>query len=85
MFYRVSKPTAPTPRAEGDDHAMTRILGPLLGALLVLIGAVWTGQGAGVLPGSVMTGSRFWLVVGIVCVVAGAALLWRALRGRAAR
>lgn len=64
---------------------MTRILGPLLGALLVLIGAVWTLQGAGVLPGSFMTGSRFWLVVGLVCVVAGAVLLWRALRGRAAR
>jgi hypothetical protein len=64
---------------------MTRILGPLLGALLVLIGAVWTLQGAGVLPGSFMTGSRFWLVAGLVCVVAGAVLLWRALRGRAAR
>jgi hypothetical protein len=64
---------------------MTRILGPLLGALLVLIGAVWTLQGAGVLPGSFMTGSRFWLVVGLVCVAAGAALLWRAFRGRAAR
>lgn len=64
---------------------MTRILGPLLGALLVLIGAAWTLQGAGVLPGSFMTGSRFWLVVGLVCVVAGAVLLWRALRGRAAR
>lgn len=64
---------------------MTRILGPLLGALLVLIGAVWTLQGAGVLPGSFMTGSRFWLVVGLGCLVAGAVLLWRALRGRAAR
>lgn len=64
---------------------MTRILGPLLGALLVLIGTVWTLQGAGVLPGSFMTGSRFWLVVGLVCVVAGAVLLWRAIRGRTAR
>lgn len=64
---------------------MTRILGPLLGALLVLIGTVWTLQGSGVLPGSFMTGSRFWLVVGLVCVVAGAVLLWRAIRGRTAR
>ena len=61
---------------------MTRILGPLLGALLVLIGAVWTLQGANVLPGSFMTGSRLWLAIGLVCVVAGAALLWRAARGR---
>lgn len=64
---------------------MTRTLGPLLGALLVLVGAVWTLQGAGVLPGSFMTGSRFWLVVGLVCLVAGAVLLWRAIRGRVAR
>jgi hypothetical protein len=64
---------------------MTRVLGPLLGALLVLIGAVWTLQGAGVLPGSVMTGSRFWLAVGLVCVVAGVVLLRRTLAGRAAR
>lgn len=64
---------------------MTRILGPLLGALLVLVGAVWTLQGANVLPGSFMTGSQFWLVVGLVCVVAGAALLWRSLSGRAPR
>lgn len=61
---------------------MTRFLGPALGALLVLIGAVWTLQGAGVLPGSFMTGDRLWLVIGLVCVVAGAALLWRAVRGR---
>lgn len=64
---------------------MTRILAPVLGALLVLIGAVWTLQGANVLPGSVMTGSRFWLVVGLVCVVAGAVLLWRSVTTRAAR
>lgn len=61
---------------------MTRFLGPALGALLVLIGAVWTLQGAGVLPGSFMTGSRLWLAIGLVCLVAGAALLWRAVRGR---
>lgn len=64
---------------------MTRILGPLLGALLVLIGTVWTLQGANVLPGSFMTGSRFWLVVGLLAVAAGAGLLWRSVRGRAAR
>ncbi len=61
---------------------MTRFLGPALGGVLLLIGAVWTLQGAGVLPGSFMTGDRLWLVIGLVCVVAGAALLWRAVRGR---
>ena len=78
-------PVAITGTGSGDDPAMTRILGPLLGALLVLIGTVWTLQGANVLPGSFMTGSRFWLVVGVVCVVAGGVLLWRSLSGRATR
>ncbi|WP_300014549.1 hypothetical protein [Pseudonocardia sp.] len=61
---------------------MTRMVGPAVGALLVVIGAVWTLQGAGVLPGSFMTGSRSWLVIGLVCVVAGVAVLWRVVRGR---
>lgn len=47
------------------------------GLLLMLIGGVWTLQGANVLLGSVMTGDRFWLVTGIVVFVLGAALaIW---------
>jgi hypothetical protein len=53
--------------------------------VLVLVGLVWTLQGAGILPGSFMTGDRLWLVIGLVCVVAGVALLLRAVRGRARR
>jgi hypothetical protein len=62
-----------------------RVLGPALGVVLVLIGLVWTLQGAGILPGSFMTGDRLWLVIGLACVAAGAALLLRAVRGRARR
>ncbi len=64
---------------------MQRLLAPALGVVLVLIGLVWTLQGAGILPGSFMTGDRLWLVIGLVCVVAGVALLLRAVRGRARR
>ncbi|GAA3235831.1 hypothetical protein GCM10017691_33530 [Pseudonocardia petroleophila] len=64
---------------------MTRAVPTVLGVLLLLIGAVWTLQGANVLPGSFMTGSRFWLVVGLVCLVAGAVLLYRVVRQRASR
>lgn len=56
---------------------MTRWLPPVLGALLVLVGAVWTLQGAGLLGGSFMTGSRMWLAIGVVCVIGGIALLLR--------
>lgn len=52
----------------------------LVGLLLVAIGTVWALQGAGILPGSVMSGQRQWLIVGIGLVAAGLALLFRALR-----
>ncbi|MCU1664976.1 MAG: hypothetical protein JWR58_5041 [Pseudonocardia sp.] len=64
---------------------MTRWLPPVLGALLVIIGAVWTLQGANLLGGSFMSGSRMWLVIGLVVLIAGVALLSRSLRARRAR
>ncbi len=49
-------------------------------AALVLIGAVFTLQGIGMLGGSAMTGSPFWAVVGVILIVAGVIVGWRALR-----
>jgi hypothetical protein len=52
----------------------------ILGAVLVLTGAVWIGQGLDLIQGSFMTGSTFWAVTGAVCFVAGLGLLswpWR--------
>jgi hypothetical protein len=52
----------------------------VVGGLLVVAGAVWLGQGLGLIHGSSMTGNTFWAVAGAVCVVAGLALLswpWR--------
>ena len=52
----------------------------VVGAVLVLTGAVWIGQGLDLIQGSSMTGSTFWAVVGALCVVAGLGLLswpWR--------
>ena len=46
----------------------------------MVTGAVWLGQGLGLINGSFMSGSTFWAVVGAVCVVAGLGLLgwpWR--------
>lgn len=55
-----------------------------LGAILVVLGGVFTLQGLGYLAGSPMTGVTLWAVVGPVLVVAGIALLVRAARtGRA--
>ena len=53
----------------------------VVGSLAVLFGAVWALQGAGVLPGSFMSGSRFWLVVGVVVIFGGLWLIRRGFRG----
>jgi uncharacterized membrane protein HdeD (DUF308 family) len=47
----------------------------VVGAVLFLTGAVWIAQGADALQGSSMTGSTFWAVMGVVCVVAGLVVL----------
>jgi len=55
----------------------------VVGALLVVTGAVWLGQGLDLIQGSSMTGSTFWAVVGALCVLGGLVLLgwpWRTPR-----
>ncbi len=47
----------------------------VVGVLVVLVGAVFAGQGLGYIPGSVMTGDIKWFWIGGAMVVAGAALL----------
>jgi Ca2+/Na+ antiporter len=54
----------------------------VLGALLVVVGAVWFGQGVGWIGGSFMTGEAVWGVIGALCVIAG---VWLALSARRAR
>jgi hypothetical protein len=45
-----------------------------LGVLMVVVGAVWTFQGLGVLKGSPMTGVHTWAIVGPVVAGLGVAL-----------
>jgi hypothetical protein len=42
-------------------------------------------QGAGVLPGSFMTGQRMWLVIGIIVALVGLALAYNGIRRPAGR
>jgi hypothetical protein len=55
----------------------------IIGGLAVLVGAVWVGQGAGLIKGSFMTGSRTWLGIGLLCLVVGLLLIF--LTGRPGR
>jgi hypothetical protein len=48
-----------------------------IGAVLLVVGLVWFFQGIGVIEGSFMTGEAVWAVIGVLCVVAGAALALR--------
>lgn len=43
----------------------------VFGALVLLIGAVFAGQGLGFIPGSVMTGDIKWFWIGSVMAVVG--------------
>jgi hypothetical protein len=47
----------------------------VIGALLLLAGAVWALQGFGVLGGSVMSGKSTWAAIGPIVAVIGLALL----------
>lgn len=56
-----------------------------IGAVLVVIGAVWFFQGIGILPGSVMSGQTFWAYAGGALVLIGAVLGWIGLRRTAVK
>ncbi len=56
---------------------------PIAGGLLaVVLGALWTLQGLGVVGGSVMSGVSFWAYVGPVVALAGVVLIVLAMRAR---
>jgi hypothetical protein len=57
-----------------------RILSNILGVLLLVAGCVWFLQGVSVLPGSFMTGSAKWAIIGGICIIAGISLLLSANR-----
>jgi glucose dehydrogenase len=56
----------------------------ILAVLLALVGLVWLGQGTGLIGGSVMSGSSFWAIVGLVLLVVAGILVAREVR-RAAK
>jgi uncharacterized membrane protein YidH (DUF202 family) len=51
-----------------------------VGIVLLGAGIVWFLQGIRIIPGSFMTGSRFWAVTGLVLIVIGAPILAAGLR-----
>jgi hypothetical protein len=53
---------------------LRRALGLSLAGVMVLVGAVWTGQGLGWIDGSSMSGESTWAIVGPIVAGLGVAL-----------
>jgi hypothetical protein len=54
-----------------------RIVGNIVGVVLLLIGGLWIAQGSNLLAGSAMSGQSMWLWIGVAAAVAGlVALIW---------
>lgn len=62
---------------------LPRIVLTVLGLVALVVGLVFAGQGAGLIPGSFMTNDRSWLTIGFIVAVVGAVLIWLGLRRRA--
>ncbi|MGW9631401.1 hypothetical protein ACWGST_11915 [Agromyces sp. NPDC055520] len=51
-----------------------------IGALVAIMGVVFTLQGVGLIGGSAMTGSTFWAILGPIIALLGVALVVVGLR-----
>ena len=72
--------------ASVEDFEMRVRLAYLIpGVLLLLVGVIWVLQGAGVMGGSIMSGQKLWLGIGIVVAIVGLGLGYLGLGQRARR
>ena len=53
-----------------------KIWGNVFGIVLLIVGAIWTLQGANFVGGSFMTGQTRWLYIGAALVVTALGILW---------
>ena len=70
------------PRATARRYGgAMKVTGIVVGALVLVMGLVWTLQGAGALTGSSpMVGESLWVVLGIITMLVGALIAWLGLR-----
>lgn len=61
-----------------------RIVGTIVGVLMLLMGLLWVGQGLGIImwpASSFMLDQRIWSLWGSLLAAAGAGVLWWSRRG----
>jgi hypothetical protein len=57
----------------------------IIATILIIVGAVWVGQGLGLIRGSsFMTDDIRWAIIGVGMLVTGFAIGWVAFRSRGA-
>jgi len=61
---------------------MAKPMWVVAGAVLVLVGLLWTLQGTGVIEGGSMSGTTTWSIIGPIVLLVGAALVVVGIRGR---
>ncbi|HEX4840810.1 MAG TPA: hypothetical protein VFV60_01465 [bacterium] len=59
-----------------------RIVGVVVGLLLIVVGVIWFLQGINVLPGSFMSGRSGYAVLGVVATIVGLVILLRSAHRR---
>lgn len=57
----------------------------IVGVVALVIGGVFAGQGANLIPGSSMTGDPTWLYIGLALAVVGIVLIVLGVRRRGVR
>ncbi len=57
-----------------------RVILIVVGALALIVGAIWVGQGSNLIPGGLMAGSKLWLTIGLIVGIVGIILLVLGIR-----
>ena len=65
-----------------EEGYFMRILGIVIGVLVLIAGVIFTLQGLNVLGGSAMSGERMWVILGPVVAIVGLVVLLLSLAGR---
>jgi hypothetical protein len=48
----------------------------IIGLLMILVGALWTGQGFGLVPGTFMYNNPNWIYLGMLTMIIGIGILY---------